>query len=57
MDVPVAPPAYGVVPYSAASSGEHQVQALRTQAEHLEGALDEIRKRIAELEATQEKEG
>jgi hypothetical protein len=32
------------------------MQALRAQAEQLEGTLDGIRKRIAELEAAQEKE-
>jgi len=57
MGVPGAPPAYGVTPYYAAPSGEQEVQALRTQAEHLEGTLDEIRKRITELEAAQQKEG
>ena len=57
MGLPVEPPRYGVDPYYAPPSGEHEAQALRTQAEHLEGALDEIRKRIAELETTQKKEG
>jgi len=56
MGVPGVPPAYGVAPYYAAPSGEHEVQALRTQAEYLEGTLDEIRKRLAELEAAQEKQ-
>ncbi len=57
MDVPGAPPAYGVPPYYGAPSGEQEAQALQTQAEYLEGTLDEIRKRITELEATQQKEG
>ena len=57
MGVPGALPAYGVAPYYAGPAPEHETQALRTQAEHLEGALAEIRKRLAELEATQEKEG
>jgi hypothetical protein len=37
-------------------SGEQDMRALQTQAEHLEGALGEIKKRIAELEATQGQE-
>ena len=57
MGVPGAPPAYGMAPYYAGPAPEHETQALRTQAEQLEGALEEIRKRIAELEATQEKGG
>ena len=57
MGVPGAPPAYGVEPYFAGLTGEHEVQALRTQAEQLQGTLEEIRKRIAELEAAQRKEG
>jgi hypothetical protein len=56
MVVPGVPPAYGAAAYYAPYSGEHEVQALRVQAEHLEGSLEEIRKRIAELEAAQEKE-
>lgn len=50
-------PAIGVTPYQAGPSGEYEVQALRAQAEHLEGTLNEIRKRLAELEAAQGKEG
>ena len=57
MGVPSVPPAYGVVPYYAPPSTEQEAQALRSQAENLEGALDEIRKRITELEAAQGKEG
>jgi len=57
MGVPGAAPAYGVASYHGPPSGEQEAQALRTQAEHLEGALDEIRKRITELEAVQQKEG
>jgi len=49
--VPGAPPAYSVPPYDAPYSAEHEMQALRGQAEHLERALGEIRKRITDLEA------
>jgi hypothetical protein len=56
MGIPGAAPAYGVPPYYGAPSDEQEAQALRTQAEHLEGTLGDIRKRIAELEAAQEKE-
>jgi len=54
--VPGAIPAYGVPAYYAGSTAEPEMQALRTQAEQLEGTLNEIRKRIAELEAAQQKE-
>ncbi len=37
-----------------APSSEHEAQALRTQAEHLEGTLDQIKKRLAELDVVQE---
>ena len=57
MGVPGVPPADGVAPYYARPSSEHEAQALRTQAEHLEDTLDEIRRRIAQVEATQKKEG
>ena len=57
MGIPGGPPSYGVAPSYAPPSGEHEAQALRTQAEYLESTLDEIKKRIAELEATQKKEG
>ena len=56
MGAPGAAPAYGVAPYYAAPWGEHGMQALRAQAQQLEDTLNEIRKRIAELEAAQEKE-
>lgn len=51
------PPLYGDEPHHASSPGGYELQALRTQAERLEGTLDEIRRRIAELEATKENEG
>lgn len=54
--VPGAPPAYGVAPYYAPPPAEQETQLLKAQAEHLEGALDDIRRRIAELEAVQGKE-
>lgn len=57
MGVPGVPPAYGVAPAYAPLSDKLEMRTLRSQAEHLEGTLDEIRKRIAELEATQQKEG
>jgi hypothetical protein len=57
LGVPVPPVVYGFAPSYPAPSAEHEAQALRVQAEHLEGTLDEIRRRIAELEATQKKEG
>jgi predicted nucleic acid-binding Zn-ribbon protein len=41
----------------AVSSAPQEAEALKAQAAHMEKALDEIRKRIAELEATQSKEG
>ncbi|MFH1418172.1 MAG: DUF5320 domain-containing protein [Planctomycetota bacterium] len=40
-----------------APSGEQESQALRSQAEHLEGTLDEIKRRIAELESAPGREG
>ena len=57
MSVPGGPHGYGVAPYPAPRSRQHEAQALRTQAEHLESTLEEIRKRIAELEASQKEEG
>ena len=57
MGVPGVPPAYGVAPHYAAPSGEREMQVLQAQAEQLAGTLNDIRKRIAELEAAQGKEG
>jgi len=51
-----AAPGYGVGPYFPPAPPDQEVRRLKAQAEHMEGALDEIRRRIAELEATQEKE-
>jgi hypothetical protein len=55
MGIPGVAPVYGIPPYYEAPSAEQEVQALRAQAEHFESTLGEIRKRIAELEAAQEK--
>ena len=49
-----APPVYGAAPYYAPPPREHEVQALKDQAGHLERTLDEIRKRLAEIEKTRE---
>ena len=57
MVVPGAPPVYGVAPGYPPLPAEQEVHALRAQAEHFEGTLGEIRKRIAELEAAQKQEG
>lgn len=57
MGFPGVAPLYGVPPYAAPPSSEQEAGALEAQAEQLEGALGEIRKRLAELEAAQRKEG
>jgi hypothetical protein len=57
MGIPDAPPALSIGPYDAAPLAKYEVQALKAQAEGIEGTLNEIRKRIAELEAAQEEEG
>jgi len=49
MPTPVAAP-YGA-PYSPAASQEQELNALKSQAEYFEDALDGIKKRISELEA------
>jgi hypothetical protein len=53
----MAQPAYGIpyaapqaAPYAPAPSGEQQIDALSAQAEYFEKALDDIRKRIDELQ-------
>jgi hypothetical protein len=56
MGVPGVAPDYAIPPLYPAPSGEQEARALRTQAEHLEGVLGDIKKRIADLEATREKE-
>ena len=48
------PWAYGppdAVPFAAAATTEQELDALKGQAEHLEGALEGIRRRIEELQA------
>ena len=50
-----APPAYGVAPGYPPVPAEQEMQALKARAGHFEGTLGEIRKRIAELEAAQQK--
>ena len=54
--IPDTPPKLSIGPYDAAPSAEYEVRALKAQAERIEGSLNEIRKRIAGLEAAQEKE-
>jgi hypothetical protein len=56
MGLPAVETGYAIPPFYPAPSGEQEARALRTQAEHLEGALGEIRKRIADLEASRQKE-
>ena len=51
-----APPVTDVAPQYAPPSAEQEVQALRAQAGHVEGALNEIMRRITELEAARQKE-
>jgi len=38
-------------PYPPAATKEQQVDAFKAQAEYLEGALSDIRKRLEEIEA------
>jgi hypothetical protein len=51
--MPFQPP-HNVVP---TAPPQETTQALRTQAEYFESALETIKKRIAELEAAQKQEG
>ena len=45
-----------VVPMGPEPTVEYQTQALKAQAEQMERSLEQIRSRIADLEATQKKE-
>ena len=45
---PSSPPQ--AVPFAAAATTEQELAALKAQAEHLEDALDGVKKRIAELQ-------
>lgn len=51
---PVAPavPPFAASPYGPVATKEQELEALKGQSEYLEDALDGIRKRIGELEAT-----
>jgi hypothetical protein len=54
-----APYAYGpyaAAPYAAPVSQEQELASLQAQADYFGGALDEIRKRIAELESAKSKD-
>jgi len=54
---PVPYGATGGVPYAAGPTSRQELGALKGQSEYLEGALEGIKKRIVELEAsTEEKE-
>lgn len=50
---PVGAPVYGVAP--VASGTEQELVALKQQSEYLQGALEDISKRIEEIEAEQKK--
>lgn len=45
---PVAP--YGAVPYGPAPTAADEAELLKTQAEYFEGALNDIKTRLSELE-------
>ncbi len=45
--------AYGQAPYATGPTPAHELGALREQAEYFGGALDDIKKRIEELEAAE----
>jgi hypothetical protein len=42
------------VPYAAGTTSQQELDALKGQSEYFEDALEGIKKRIAELEATAE---
>lgn len=49
-------PVPGVIPFTPAAGPDSEAQALKAQAEQMENALEEIRRRISELETAQSKE-
>lgn len=49
-------PSFGVPPYHGPPSIKTEAQALRAQAEHLEEALAQIRRRVADIEAAAEEQ-
>jgi hypothetical protein len=49
-------PAWGAHPYPGAPTPEQESATLKSQAEYLEGALADIRKRIEDLEAKAQEE-
>jgi uncharacterized protein DUF5320 len=51
----VNPYAYGGVPFAPTVAPQQELDGLKGQAEYFEDALDEIKKRITELEAKSEK--
>lgn len=46
----------GYPPYAPAPTAEQELDVLKSQAEHFSGALDDIKKRIEELEAGEKSE-
>ncbi len=50
MGTPMSQGGFSAAPANPPMSGDYEMQVLQAQAGHLEGALDEIRKRIEELE-------
>ena len=49
-------PPYGAATYAPPMPAEAELQTLRTQADYFASALEEIRKRIEELQAAQKQE-
>ena len=54
--VAAAPVAPGVAPFAATATGDQQLGALKTQADYLANALEDVRKRIEELEGQAKEE-
>ena len=57
MGIPDALPTNSIGAQNAAPSVEYEVRALKAQSEGIEGKLNQIQKRIAELEAIQQEQG